>query len=130
MADEKDYVWDPEWSHPLFINIPTNKSGQEITTVSIKRNCVRINPLTIDATPSNYNSLFTVRTGNNSLLSTFFNTQEKLNRTRKLTQQDIQIPPHFVNEEKVEIMPTTTPQSISPIHPTLITPKKTQHFRN
>ena len=29
----------------------------------------------------------------------------------------------FINDEIVETMPTTTQQSISPIHPTLTTPK-------
>ena len=30
----------------------------------------------------------------------------------------------FINDEIVETMPTPTQQSISPIHPTLTTPKK------
>ena len=106
-----DYVWDPEWSHPLFIIIPTDISSQAITTVSINRDYVRITPLTIDATPLNYISLFTNRTGNNSLSSVFIN-QKNLNGTRSLTQQDIQAPSHFIYEEIVETMPTTTQQSI------------------
>ena len=24
LAEHSDYVWDPEWSHPLFLNIPTD----------------------------------------------------------------------------------------------------------
>ena len=42
-----------------------------------------------------------------------------------LTQQcDHELTPsHFVNEELSETMPTTTQQSISPIPPTLTTPK-------
>ena len=36
--------------------------------------------------------MFTDRTGNNSLNSTFINTQENLNGTRNLTQQDNQTP--------------------------------------
>ena len=71
LADETYYVWDPGWSHPSFINIPTDISSQIITTVSINRDFVRITPLNIDATPINYNSLFTDREGNNSLNSTF-----------------------------------------------------------
>ena len=55
--------------------------------------------------------MFTDRTGNNSLSSTFINTQENLNGTKNRTQQDIQTPSHFVNEEIVETMPTTTQQS-------------------
>ena len=46
-----------------------------------------------------------------------------MNGSRHLTQQDIQTPSHFVNEEVVETIVTTTQQSISPIHPNLTTPK-------
>ena len=38
-------------------------------------------------------------------------------------EQDIQTPSHFVNEEIVETLPTTTQQSISLNHPTLKTPE-------
>ena len=121
MADET-YVWDSEWSHPSFISIPTDTSTQAITTISINKDYLRITALTIDATPINYNSIFNDREGNNSSNSTFIN-QENLNGTKNLTQQDIQSPSNFVNEEIVETMPTTAQQSISPIHPTLTTPK-------
>ena len=70
-----------------------------------------------------YKPLFLGRTGNNSLNITFINTQENLNGTRNLTQHTIQTPSHFVNKEIVETMPATTQQSISPIHPTLTTPR-------
>ena len=86
MADETDFVWDPDWSHPLFINISTDISSQTIRTISINKDYVRKTPLTIDATPLNYNALFTDRTGNNSLNSTFINTQENLNGTRNFIQ--------------------------------------------
>ena len=79
LAHETDYVWNPEWSHPLFINVPTDISSKTITTVSINRDYVRITLLIIDATLLNYNSLFTDRTGNNSLNSTIFNTQDRFN---------------------------------------------------
>ena len=49
---------------------------------------------------------------------------ENLNGTRNLTQQDIQTPSHFINEEIVQTT-TTTQQSISPIRPNLTTPKNT-----
>ena len=49
---------------------------------------------------------------------------ENLNGTRNLTQQDIQTPSHFINEEIVQTT-TTTQQSISPIHPNLTTPRNT-----
>ena len=79
--------------------------------------------LTVDATPSNYNSIFPERTGNNSLNSTFINN-DNLNGTRNLTQQDIKTPLHFVNEEIVETITTTEAQrSISPIQPNFTTPK-------
>ena len=120
LADETDYVWDPEWSHPVFIDIPNYISSQGVTTVSIKRDYVMITPLTIDATPLSYSSLFTDRTRNKSLNSAFIN-QEFLNGTKNLTQQDIQTPSQFVNEEIVQTMPTTTQQSISPNHLTLTT---------
>ena len=101
MADETYYVWDSEWSHPSFISLPTDTSTQAITTISINKDYVRITPLTIDATPINYNSIFNDREGNNSSNSTFVN-QENLNETRNLTQQDIQKPSKFVKEEIVE----------------------------
>ena len=28
IAEQSDYVWDPEWSHPAFINIPADISSQ------------------------------------------------------------------------------------------------------
>ena len=126
MADETYYVRDPEWSYPSFINITADIASQAINTISINRVYVRITPLTIDATPINYNSIFTDRKGNNSLNSTFIN-QENLNGTRNLTQRDIQTPSLFVIEEIVETVPTTTQQSISPIHPILTTPKKNKN---
>ena len=46
-----------------------------------------------------------------------------MNGTRNLTQQDIQTPSHFINEEVVQTIVTTTQQSISPIHPNLATPQ-------
>ena len=121
MADETYSVWDPERSHPSFINIPTDFSSQVFTTISINKDCVRLTPLTLDATPINYNSVFIDREGNDSLKATF-NNQESLNGTRNRTQQKIQTPSYFVNEEIVETMPTKTQQSISPIHLTLTTP--------
>ena len=122
IAEQSDYIWDPEWSHPLFLNIPIDISNQAIITVSIHKNYVKVFPLTIDATPLNYNSFLLDRRQNNSLNSTLVQ-QENLNVTRNFTQQDIQTPSHFVNEEVVETIVTTTQQSISPIHLNLTTPK-------
>ena len=79
-------------------------------------------PLTIDATPLNYNSFLPDRRENNSLNSTIVQ-QENLNGTRNLTQQDIQTPSHFINEETVETIVITTQQNISLIHPNFITPR-------
>ena len=70
----------------------------------------------------NYNSFLPDRRQNDSLNSTLVQ-QENLNRTKNCTQQDIQTPSHFINEEIVETIVTTTQQSISPIHPNLTTPK-------
>ena len=108
LADQTDYVWDPDWSHPSFLNIPTDISCEAKITNSVSKDHIRITSLTIDATPLNYIAMFTERTANNSLNFTFINTQETLNGTRSLTQQDIQTPSHFLNEETVETMPTTT----------------------
>ena len=121
ITEQSDYVWDPEWSHPAFINFPQSISSQAITTISYVRDYVRVIPLTIDATPLNYNT-FLPDMQNNSLNSTFIHN-ENLNGTRNLTQQDIQTPSHFINEEIVHT--TTTQQSISPIRPNLTTPRNT-----
>ena len=50
-AEQSDYIWDPEWSHELFINIPTDISSQAINTVSIHKDYIRAYPLTVEATP-------------------------------------------------------------------------------
>ena len=123
LAEQSEYVWDPEWFFELFIIIPTDISRQAIITISINKIYVTVYPLTVDATPLNYNSFFPERTGNISLNSRFINN-ENLNGTRHLTQQDIQTPSHFVNEEIVETITTTEAQgSISPIQPSLTTSK-------
>ena len=94
-----------------------------MSTISINKNYVRVYPLTIDATPFNYNSFFPERTGNNSSNSAIIN-KDNLNGTRTLTQQDIPTPSHFVSEEVVETKTTTEAQrSISPIQPNFTTPK-------
>ena len=121
IAEQPDYIWDPDWSLPLFLNIPIDISSQTISTISIHKDYLKVFPLTIDATPINYNSVLPNRRQNNSLNSTLVQ-QENLNGTRNLTQQDIQTPPHFLNEEAVETIVTTTQQSISPIHPNLTRP--------
>ena len=71
----------------------------------------------------NYNT-FLPNTRNNSLNSTVI-LNENLIGNRNLTQQDIQTPSHFINEEIVQTTATTTQQSISPIHPNLTTPRNT-----
>ena len=123
IAEQSDYFWDPEWSHPLFLNIPVDISSQAINTISIHLDYVNIIPLTIDATPLNYDT-FLPDTQNNSLNSTVIH-HENLNGTRNLTQQDIQTSSHFINEEIVHTTATTTQQNISPIHPNLTTPRNT-----
>ena len=121
IAEQSDYVWDPEWSHPAFLNFPVDISSQAINTISLHPDYLKIIPLTIDATPLNYNT-FLPDTQINSLNSTVIH-HENLKGTRNLTQQDIQTPSHFINEEIVRTTVTTTQQSISPTHPNLATPK-------
>ena len=121
-SEQSDYIWDPEWSHPSFLNIPIDISSHAISTICIHKGYVKVFPLTIDSTPLNYSSFLDDRRQNNSLNSTLVQ-QENLNGTRNLTQQDIQTPSHFINEEIVETIVTTTQQNISPIHPNLTTPK-------
>ena len=53
--EKTQHVWDPELSHESVINIPTDISNQAISTISISKDYVRIYPLTVDATPLNYN---------------------------------------------------------------------------
>ena len=120
-AEQSDYVWDPEWSHPLLLNIPVDTSSQTIRTISFHKDYEKVIPLTIDATPLNYNS-FLPDTQNHSLNSTVI-YQENLNGTKNLTQQDIKTPSHFIKEEIVHTTVTTTQQSISPIYPNLKTPR-------
>ena len=122
ITEQSDYVWDPEWSHSTFINTPQSISSQAISTISYHRDYVKVVPLTIDATPLNYNK-FLPDTRNNSLNSTVIHN-ENLNGTRNLTQQDIQTPSDFINEESVQTT-TATQQSISSIHPNLTTPRNT-----
>ena len=78
VADDTDYVWDPDWSHPSFIII-TTILFHAITTIFSKKDYDRTIPPTIDATPLIYDKMFTDRTGNKSLSSTFINTPKKLN---------------------------------------------------
>ena len=120
IAEQSDCVWDREWSHPLFLKIQVDISSQAISTKSFHKDYVKVIPLTIDATPLNYNS-FLPDTQIHSLNSTVIH-QENLNGTQTLIQQDIQTPSHFINEEKVHTTKTITQQSISLIHPNLTTP--------
>ena len=52
---------------------------------------------------------------------------ENLNGTRNLTQQDIQTPSHFINEEIVQTTATTTQQSNRPNNSNNYT---TEYFTN
>ena len=73
-----------------------------------------------------YNTRLNDQTFNKSLNSTFINTQETLDRTTKLAQQDIQTPLHFVNEEIVETIAATTQRNSLPVHPTTTTSQEKQ----
>ena len=79
LQNNQTNVWDPEWSHPTFINIPQSISSQAISTISYHRYYVKVVPITIDATPINYNT-FSPDTRNNSLNWTVIHN-ENLNGT-------------------------------------------------
>ena len=49
IAEQSDYVWDPDWSHPAFLNFPADISSQAISTISFHEDYVKIIPLRIDA---------------------------------------------------------------------------------
>ena len=51
LSEQSDYVWDPDWSHPAFLNIPQDISSQAKSTICFHRDYVKVIPLTIDATP-------------------------------------------------------------------------------
>ena len=122
LAEQSDYFWDPEWSHPAFLNnFPVDISSQAISTKSFHKDYIKVIPLTIETTPLNYNTILP-DAQNNSLNSTVIH-HENLNGTRNLTQQDIQTASHFINEEIFQTTVTTLQQSISPIHPNLTTPR-------
>ena len=89
LAEQSYYDWDPKWSHEPINNLPTDISSQAISTISFNKGYIRVYPLIVDATPSNYNSFFPGRKGKNSLISTFINN-DSLNGTTNRTQQDIQ----------------------------------------
>ena len=40
ITEQSDYVWDPEWCHPVFIKISQDISSQAISTISFHRNYV------------------------------------------------------------------------------------------
>ena len=60
IAEQSDYVWDPEWSLPAFLNFPADISSQALSTISFHKDYVKVKPLTIDATPLNYNTFFLI----------------------------------------------------------------------
>ena len=76
ITEQSDYVWDPEWYHLAFINIPQSISIQAISTLSYQSDYVRAVPLTIDAAPLNYNT-FLPDTRNNSLNSIVIHMKKK-----------------------------------------------------
>ena len=119
IAQQSDYVWDPEWSHPLILIILIDISSQAISTITIHKDYVKVFAFTINATLIYCKSLkitihytlklhpFVPDRQNNSLNSTVIQ-QENLNGTRNLTQQDIQTNSYFIKEEIVKTIATTT----------------------
>ena len=57
-ADQTDHVWDPEWSRLLFANKLNDISSAAIAIISLHKDYLRVTPLTVDATPLNYNTIF------------------------------------------------------------------------
>ena len=41
LAEQSDYVWDPECSHLLFVNIPKDISNQALSTISFHNDYVK-----------------------------------------------------------------------------------------
>ena len=74
LSEQSDYVWDPDRSHPAFLNIPQDISSHAISTISFHRDYVKVIPLTIDATPLNYNT-FLPDTRNSCLNSTVIHNE-------------------------------------------------------
>ena len=70
IAEQSDYIWDPDWSHPLILNIPIDILSQAVSTIAIHKDYVKVIPLTTDAIPLNYNSFLPDRRQNISLNST------------------------------------------------------------
>ena len=60
IAEQSDYVWEPEWSHPAFLKFPADISSQATSTISFHKDYVKVTPLTIDATPLNYYTLYLI----------------------------------------------------------------------
>ena len=69
IAEQSDYVWDAECSHPAFLNFPVDISSQAISTISFHKDYTKVIPITIETTPLNYNT-FLPDAQNNSLNST------------------------------------------------------------
>ena len=87
LADQTDYVGDPKWSLIFFDNIPNDISSPAKNTVFVHKEYLRVTPLTIKASPLNFNTILNDKTSSKSLNLTFINTQETLNGTGNLTQQ-------------------------------------------
>ena len=62
----------------LFYKTPNDISSAAIATILVHRNFLR-ETLTTETTPLNYKTKFIERISNNSLKSTFINTNETLN---------------------------------------------------
>ena len=76
VAEQTDYVWDTEWSHTSFLNIPTDISSQAISAISANKDYVKVYQLAVDATPLNYNSFFTDRAGKKTFKFHFHTTRQ------------------------------------------------------
>ena len=90
LAEQSDYVWDLEWSHPLFLNIPIDISSQANSTIFIYKEYIKVYSITIDATPLNSPYKITLPLGllgyceTNALTSPTKDVAYKVNNTLQL----------------------------------------------
>ena len=81
-------MYGPRLVSYIFFKISDFISSTTIDSFFVHKDYLRIPPLTTDTTLLNYNTIFTDRTSNNSLTSSFVNTQETLIGTRNLAPKD------------------------------------------
>ena len=89
-ADKTDYAWYPEWYYFLYFIIPNNFSRAASATFSVDKDYSKNTLVKTNTPPLIYNTMFNDMLFNTSLNSTFKNTEENVNGTINLTQQNVQ----------------------------------------